>query len=72
MRVKASLAVAATAAIGNSGQSGAFRFCNKEERAMPPKAADRVLDVRDTAKFGLLVGLSAIFIDAVIAHGLFW
>lgn len=27
---------------------------------------------RDTAKFGLLVGLSAIFIDAVIAHGLFW
>lgn len=30
------------------------------------------LSVRDTAKFGLLVGLSAIFIDAAIAHGLFW
>jgi hypothetical protein len=30
------------------------------------------LDIRDTGKFGLLVGLSAIFIDAVIAHGLFW
>ena len=30
------------------------------------------LSIRDTAKFGLLVGLSAIFIDAVIAHGLFW
>ena len=30
------------------------------------------LSIRDTAKFGLLVGLCAIFIDAVIAHGLFW
>ncbi|HYC94792.1 MAG TPA: hypothetical protein VEB39_03745 [Sphingomicrobium sp.] len=30
------------------------------------------LSIRDTAKFGLLVGLSGIFIDAVIAHGLFW
>ena len=33
--------------------------------------ADR-LSARDTAKFGILVGLSAIFIDAAIAHGLFW
>lgn len=31
-----------------------------------------MLTPRDTAKFGLLVGLCAIFIDAVIAHGLFW
>jgi hypothetical protein len=30
------------------------------------------LSVRDTGKFGVLVGFSAIFIDAVIAHGLFW
>ncbi len=27
---------------------------------------------KDTVKFSILVGLSAIFIDAVIAHGLFW
>ena len=30
------------------------------------------LSARETAKFGILVGLSAIFIDAAIAHGLFW
>lgn len=30
------------------------------------------LSARETAKFGVLVGLGAIFIDAVIAHGLFW
>jgi hypothetical protein len=30
------------------------------------------LSVRDTAKFGILVGLGAIFIDAAVAHGLFW
>ena len=30
------------------------------------------LSVRDTAKFGLLTALGAIFIDAAIAHGLFW
>ena len=30
------------------------------------------LSVRGTAKFGLLTALCAIFIDAVIAHGLFW
>jgi hypothetical protein len=30
------------------------------------------LSIRDTGKFGVLVGLSAIFVDAVIAHGLFW
>lgn len=30
------------------------------------------LTARETAKFGILVGLAAIFIDAVIAHGLFW
>lgn len=30
------------------------------------------LSTRETAKFGLLVGLCAIFVDAVIAHGLFW
>lgn len=30
------------------------------------------LSVRDTAKFGILTALGAIFIDAVIAHGLFW
>jgi hypothetical protein len=30
------------------------------------------MDARETAKFGLLVGLCGIFIDAVIAHGLFW
>jgi hypothetical protein len=33
--------------------------------------ADR-LSIRHTAKFGILVGLSAIFMDAAIAHGLFW
>lgn len=33
---------------------------------------DVPLSPRDTAKFGILVGLAAIFIDAVIAHGLFW
>lgn len=27
---------------------------------------------KDTVKFSILVGFSAIFIDAVIAHGLFW
>lgn len=27
---------------------------------------------KDTVKFAVLVGLSAISIDAVIAHGLFW
>ena len=31
-----------------------------------------LLSVRDTAKFGILTGLAAIFIDATIAHGLFW
>lgn len=30
------------------------------------------LAARDTAKFGILTALAAIFIDAVIAHGLFW
>ena len=30
------------------------------------------LSVRGTAKFGLLTALCAIFIDAAIAHGLFW
>ncbi|MFP5329603.1 MAG: hypothetical protein ACLGHC_05640 [Alphaproteobacteria bacterium] len=30
------------------------------------------LSARDTAKFAVLVGLCAIFIDAAIAHGLFW
>lgn len=30
------------------------------------------LSIRGTAKFALLTGLCAIFIDAVIAHGLFW
>lgn len=30
------------------------------------------LPVKDTVKFAMLVGVSAIFIDAVIAHGLFW
>ena len=30
------------------------------------------LGVRDTGKFGIMVGFAAIFIDAVIAHGLFW
>lgn len=30
------------------------------------------LAIRDTAKFGLLVGLCAIFMDAAVAHGLFW
>lgn len=40
---------------------------------MPPswRASER-LSVRDTAKFGILTGLCAIFIDATIAHGLFW
>lgn len=32
----------------------------------------RMLSARDTAKIGVLTGLCAIFIDAVIAHGLFW
>ncbi|NRP74965.1 hypothetical protein ILFOPFJJ_05888 [Ensifer psoraleae] len=31
-----------------------------------------ILLAKDTVKFALLVGLPAIFIDAVIAHGLFW
>lgn len=31
-----------------------------------------VLSAREVAKFGLLVGLCAIFIDASVAHGLFW
>lgn len=31
-----------------------------------------LLSARDVAKFGILVGLAAIFIDAIIAHGLFW
>ncbi|HJU77930.1 MAG TPA: hypothetical protein VJ597_08410, partial [Sphingomicrobium sp.] len=35
-------------------------------------SARDALSVRETAKFGILVGLCAIFIDAVIAHGLFW
>ena len=39
--------------------------------AVPLRAASR-LSTRDTAKFGILVGLAAIFIDAAIAHGLFW
>ena len=30
------------------------------------------LSVRDVAKFAILTGLAAIFVDAVIAHGLFW
>lgn len=30
------------------------------------------LSARDTAKFAVLVGLCAIFVDAAIAHGLFW
>lgn len=30
------------------------------------------LSARDTFKFGVLVGLGGIFIDASIAHGLFW
>lgn len=30
------------------------------------------LTARETAKFGILTGLAAIFIDAAIAHGLFW
>src|SRR5918992_5281514 len=30
------------------------------------------LSARDTVKFGVLVGFAAIFIDAAIAHGLFW
>src|SRR3954469_6709512 len=30
------------------------------------------LHSRDVAKFGFLVGLAAIFVDASIAHGLFW
>src|SRR5687767_10542557 len=39
--------------------------------ATPARESAR-LSVRDTGKFGILVGLAAIFIDAVIAHGLFW
>ena len=31
-----------------------------------------ILSPHDVLKFGILVGLSAIFIDASIAHGLFW
>jgi len=34
--------------------------------------SSEALDVRGTAKFGILTALAAIFIDAVIAHGLFW
>jgi hypothetical protein len=30
------------------------------------------LDIRQTVKFGILVGLSAIFVDASIAHALLW
>src|SRR5688500_11532136 len=33
---------------------------------------DTPLSPRDTAKFGILVGLAASFIDAAIARGLFW
>jgi len=39
--------------------------------ALSLRAGDR-LSVRDTAKFGVLTALCAIFIDAVVAHGLFW
>src|SRR5687767_13988550 len=39
--------------------------------ATPARESAR-LSPRDTAKFGILVGLAAIFIDAAIAHGLFW
>src|SRR5687767_7962884 len=39
--------------------------------ALSIREGDR-LSIRDTAKFGLLIALCAIFIDAVIAHGLFW
>ena len=31
-----------------------------------------ILGLRDTIKFGILVGLAAIFTDASIAHGLWW
>lgn len=31
-----------------------------------------MLTHKDTIKFGVLVGFAAIFIDAAIAHGLFW
>lgn len=34
--------------------------------------SDRLPTARDVAKFGILTGLAAIFIDAAIAHGLFW
>jgi hypothetical protein len=34
--------------------------------------ATMFLLAKDTVKFAVLVGLCAIFIDAVIAHGLFW
>src|SRR3954469_12949625 len=33
---------------------------------------DAVPDAAGAAKFGLLVGLTAIFMDASIAHGLWW
>ncbi|HEU5286209.1 MAG TPA: hypothetical protein VFU20_06845 [Sphingomicrobium sp.] len=39
--------------------------------ALSMRAGER-LSIRGTAKFGLLTGLCAIFIDAAIAHGLFW
>ena len=39
--------------------------------ALSTRERDR-LSIRGTAKFGLLTALCAIFIDAVIAHGLFW
>lgn len=35
-------------------------------------ASETRLSPRETAKFAILVGLCAIFIDAAIAHGLFW
>ena len=39
--------------------------------ALSMRDGDR-LSIRGTAKFGVLTALCAIFIDAVIAHGLFW
>jgi hypothetical protein len=39
---------------------------------MPSAPADRVLTASDVSKFGVLVGLCAIFMDASIAHGLWW
>src|SRR3954471_14812200 len=34
--------------------------------------AARLTSIRSTAKFAAGVGLAAIFVDAVVAHGLFW